>query len=418
MNASIITIGDELLIGQVVDTNSSWMGQELNKIGVYVVRKIVVGDVKSDIIDALKEAAGISDLILITGGLGPTKDDITKHTLCNYFGGKLVFNEEVYEMVETYFNRLNRPMLESNRSQAELPDNCIPIKNYNGTAPGMWFDRNGKVFISMPGVPWEMKLMMENYVLPQIKQKFETEFIIHKTILTQGIGESFLSERIHDIEDAFPEEIKLAYLPNLSSVRLRITARGKDQSSLTEKVDLFSKQIQERLAEYIWGYDDDILEDAVGKILISQQASLGTAESCTGGLIAHKLTSITGSSAYFKGSIVCYSNEIKENLLGVKAETLQKFGAVSEETVSEMAHGVLKIMKTDYSIAVSGIAGPSGATDDKPVGTVCIAVAKNENVVTKKFLFAGNRERNMEMAAINGLSMLRKFMISYDQNSA
>ncbi|MBA2421783.1 MAG: competence/damage-inducible protein A [Chitinophagales bacterium] len=412
MNASIITIGDELLIGQVVDTNSSWMGQELNKIGVYVIRKIVVGDVKRDIVDALDEAGAISDLVLITGGLGPTKDDITKHTLCDYFRGRLVFNEEVYEMVETYFARMKRPMLESNRRQAELPDNCIHIKNYNGTAPGMWFERDGKVFISMPGVPWEMKLMMQDNILARIKQKFETELIIHKTILTQGIGESFLSEHIRDIEDAFPEGIKLAYLPNLSSVRLRITARGKDESLLAEKVEMLTTQIKERLSEYIWGYDDDILEDVVGRMLISQQASLCTAESCTGGLIAHKLTSIPGSSVYFKGSIVSYSNEVKENLLSVKATTLRNFGAVSEESVHEMALGALKIMKTDYAIAVSGIAGPSGGTVDKPVGTVWIGIAKNEKVLTRKFLFPGNRERNMEMAAINGLSMLRKFMLS------
>ncbi|MBK9732862.1 MAG: competence/damage-inducible protein A [Chitinophagaceae bacterium] len=411
MNATIITIGDELLIGQVVDTNSAWMGQELNSIGVYVIRRIAVGDDKKEIIAALNEAREISDLILITGGLGPTKDDITKHTLCQYFDSKLVFNEEIFEMVKAIFDRLSRPMLESNRSQAEVPDKCIPIKNLNGTAPGMWFNHDGKVFVSMPGVPWEMKLMMTNNVLPQIKTLFKTPFILHKTILTQGIGESFLAEKIRDIEDDFPAGFKLAYLPYLSSVRLRITARGEDEKYLQQTTEAFVKRLRDSIGEYIWGYDDDVLEEVIGKILLQQKATLSIAESCTGGLIAFRIVSVAGASDYFGGSIVSYSYEAKKKLLGVKEATLNTYGAVSKETVCEMATGVLEKMQTSYSIAVSGIAGPGGGTEEKPVGTVWIAVAGNNRVMAKKFFFPGNRQRNMEMSSINALSMLRKFML-------
>lgn len=411
MNATIITIGDELLIGQVIDTNSAWMGQELNKIGVSVIRRIAVGDEKKEIIAALNEARAISELVLITGGLGPTKDDITKHTLCEYFDSKLVFNEEIYAMVKVFFDRLNRPMPESNRGQAEVPDNCIPVKNFNGTAPGMWFDIDGKVYVSMPGVPWEMKHMMTDSILPRIKERFKTPFIQHKTILTQGIGESLLAEKISDIEEAFPEGFKLAYLPYLSSVRLRITARGENKEYLLQTIDQLSTRLHERIGDFIWGYDTDVLEEVVGKILLQQQATVCTAESCTGGMIAWKITSVAGASDYFKGSIVSYSNEAKKDLLGVKESTLNQYGAVSEETVREMAIGAMERFHATYSVAVSGIAGPSGGSTEKPVGTVWIAVAKNEKVIAKKFLFPGNRERNMELSAINGLSMLRKLML-------
>lgn len=411
MNATIITIGDELLIGQVIDTNSAWMGQELNKMGVMVIRRIAVGDEKKEIVAALNEARSISELILITGGLGPTKDDITKHTLCEYFDSRLVFNEEIYAMVKGFFDRLNRPMLESNRSQAEIPNNCIPIKNFNGTAPGMWFDIDGKVYVSMPGVPWEMKLMMTDAILPRIKERFKTPFILHKTILTQGIGESFLSEKISDIEESFPAGFKLAYLPYLSSVRLRITARGENQEYLQQTIEQLSSKLHERIGEFIWGYDTDVLEQVVGKILLERQATVSTAESCTGGLIASKITSVAGASDYFKGSIVSYSNETKKELLGVEEVTLVQHGAVSEDTVREMAMGAIDKLHTTYAIAVSGIAGPSGGSEEKPVGTVWIAVGDKDKVIAKKFLFPGNRERNMELAAINALSMLRRFML-------
>ncbi|MBK6481672.1 MAG: competence/damage-inducible protein A [Chitinophagaceae bacterium] len=417
VNATIVTIGDELLIGQVIDTNSAWMGQELSRSGIDVIRRFAVGDEKKEIISALDAARSISDIILITGGLGPTKDDITKHTLCEYFNSTLVFDEAIYEMVKGFFDRFKRPMPESNRGQAEVPDNCIPIKNYNGTAPGMWFDIEGKVFVSMPGVPWEMKLMMKDFVVPRLTERFETPHIIHKTILTQGIGESLLAERISDIENDFPPGFKLAYLPYLSSVRLRISAHGDDVATLQHTIDELSGRLHERIGEYIWGYDDDKLEAVVGKILLDRHKTLSTAESCTGGLIAYRLASVAGASEYYYGSVVSYSNTVKKEVLGVRDETLQKSGAVSEETVREMVTGLLSAMKTDYAIAVSGIAGPDGGTPEKPVGTTWIAVADREKTVTRHFHFPGNRERNMDLAAINALSLLRKFMLGTLKNS-
>lgn len=411
VTASIVTIGDELLIGQVIDTNSAWMGQELSRSGIDVIRRFAVGDEKKEIISALDAARSISNIILITGGLGPTKDDITKHTLCEYFNSTLVFDEAIYEMVKGFFDRFKRPMPASNRGQAEVPDNCIPIKNYNGTAPGMWFDIAGKVFVSMPGVPWEMKLMMKDFVVPRLIERFETPHIIHKTILTQGIGESLLAEKISDIENDFPPGFKLAYLPYLSSVRLRISAHGDDVATLQHTIDELSGRLHERIGEYIWGYDDDKLEAVVGKILLDRHKTLSTAESCTGGLIAYRLASVAGASEYFYGSVVSYSNTVKKEVLGVRDQTLQKSGAVSEETVREMVTGLLSAMKTDYAIAVSGIAGPDGGSPEKPVGTTWIAVADREKTVTRHFHFPGNRERNMDLAAINALSLLRKFML-------
>lgn len=411
VTASIVTIGDELLIGQVIDTNSAWMGQELSRSGIDVIRRFAVGDEKKEIISALDAARSISNIILITGGLGPTKDDITKHTLCEYFNSTLVFDEAIYEMVKGFFDRFKRPMPASNRGQAEVPENCIPIKNYNGTAPGMWFDIAGKVFVSMPGVPWEMKLMMKDFVVPRLIERFETPHIIHKTILTQGIGESLLAEKISDIENDFPPGFKLAYLPYLSSVRLRISAHGDDVATLQHTIDELSGRLHERIGEYIWGYDDDKLEAVVGKILLDRHKTLSTAESCTGGLIAYRLASVAGASEYFYGSVVSYSNTVKKEVLGVRDQTLQKSGAVSEETVREMVTGLLSAMKTDYAIAVSGIAGPDGGTPEKPVGTTWIAVADREKTVTRHFHFPGNRERNMDLAAINALSLLRKFML-------
>ena len=417
VTASIVTIGDELLIGQVIDTNSAWMGQELSRSGIDVIRRFAVGDEKKEIISALDDARSISNIILITGGLGPTKDDITKHTLCEYFNSTLVFDEAIYEMVKGFFDRFKRPMPASNRGQAEVPDNCIPIKNYNGTAPGMWFDIAGKVFVSMPGVPWEMKLMMKDFVVPRLIERFETPHIIHKTILTQGIGESLLAEKISDIENDFPPGFKLAYLPYLSSVRLRISAHGDDVATLQHTIDELSGRLHERIGEYIWGYDDDKLEAVVGKILLDRHKTLSTAESCTGGLIAYRLASVAGASEYFYGSVVSYSNTVKKEVLGVRDQTLQKSGAVSEETVREMVTGLLSAMKTDYAIAVSGIAGPDGGTPEKPVGTTWIAVADREKTVTRHFHFPGNRERNMDLAAINALSLLRKFMLGTLKNS-
>ena len=408
MNACIITIGDELLIGQVVDTNSAWMGTELNKAGVDVKRKIAVGDEKEEIIEALNEAKEKADVILITGGLGPTKDDLTKNILCEYFGGKLVMNEEVLEMVEAIFKKFKRPMIERNREQALVPDNCIVIKNFQGTAPGMMWERDQKIFVSMPGVPYEMKAMMTDSVLPMLKKRSKL-IVIHETIHTQGLGESFIAEKIKDIEESFPANLKLAYLPHYSTVRLRLTAKGNDEAGLKKIISDFRQKIESQISEYVFGHDDTSLEKVIGEALRQQNKTMATAESCTGGLIAQKIVSIAGASDYFKGSIVCYDNEIKEKILGVKAETLNSFGAVSEECVKEMVNGLLKVTNANYGIAVSGIAGPSGGTPEKPVGTVWIAVANSTETITRNFSFPGNRERVMELSAINALGMLLKF---------
>jgi nicotinamide-nucleotide amidase len=413
MLAEIITIGDELLIGQVVDTNSAWMGTLLNNNGIKVHQITSVSDNREHIIEALTEAAKRADIILITGGLGPTKDDITKVTLCNYFNTELVFNAEAFKDVEYVFKIRGREVTEVNRKQAEIPKNCIPLSNKNGTAPGMWFEEKGKIYVSMPGVPYEMKAIMENDVIPRLKKKFDLPVILHKTVLTQGIGESVLAEKIEAWEDSLAKEnIKLAYLPSPGMVRLRLTTSGKDAAVVKQTIDRKVKELIPLAESYIYGYDNDTLEELVGKLLLQKHKTLSTAESCTGGYIAHLITSIAGSSEYFKGSVVSYANEIKENVLGVKAETLGKHGAVSQQTVEEMVAGVSSKLNTDYAIAVSGIAGPGGGTAEKPVGLVWIAIKTPIKVFSKKFQFGDNRERNIRVTAITALNMLRKEILA------
>jgi len=413
VNASIITIGDELLIGQTIDTNSAWIGQELNKIGVWVKRRVAVGDVASEIWNALDEESRESQIILITGGLGPTADDITKPLLCKYFGGTLVVNEEALQNVKTIFEKfIKRPMLESNLRQAEVPDVCTVIQNKRGTAPGMWFEKDGKVFISMPGVPNEMKGMMSDFVLSKLPEMFELPAVVHRTLLTAGIGESYLADRIKDFEAALPSYIKLAYLPNFGLVRLRLTATGKDVTAITNEVDQLFLQLQQFVSDVMVINEDKSLEDAIGLLLVKSGKTMTTAESCTGGYIAHVITSVPGSSAYFYGSIVSYDNSIKQNVLGVKAETLQTFGAVSEETVIQMANGAKALMRTNYAIAVSGIMGPGGGTADKPVGTVWVAVAGEKQTIAQKFQTRYDRRRNIEVTTIQALNMLRLAILS------
>lgn len=408
MLAEIITIGDEILIGQILDTNSAWIAQELNLIGFKVKQITSVSDDRQHILDALKEAESRADLILITGGLGPTKDDITKNALCEYFDSKLVFNEEAYQNVERLFKPRNIQITEVNRKQAELPHNCLPLKNTEGTAYGMWFEKEGKVFVSMPGVPYEMKPMMANEVLPRIKKHFKTPSIIHRTVLTQGIGESVLAEIISTWEDALPPHFKLAYLPSPGMVRLRLSAVGNDKKVLLKEMDERIKELQHLIPQYIYGYDLEKMEEIIGKLLIAKKATLSTAESCTGGYIAHLITSVSGSSEYFTGSIVAYSNRVKEEELGVSKEDLRNYGAVSQQVVEKMALGIKNKYKTGYSISTSGIAGPTGGTPDKPVGTVWIAIASPEKVFSRKLLLGKNRERNILITAITALNMLRK----------
>ncbi|RYY37602.1 MAG: competence/damage-inducible protein A [Sphingobacteriaceae bacterium] len=410
MLAEIITIGDEILIGQIVDTNSAWMGQQLNKIGIRVKQISSVSDDREHILSALAEAANRADIILITGGLGPTKDDITKKTLAEYFNVGMIENAEALENVDRIFKRYNRPLLEVNKQQALVPSNCEVIVNKNGTAPGMWFNQQGKIYMSMPGVPFEMMYMMEEQVLPKLQATLTLPVIVHKTILTVGEGESFLAEKIADIEDSLPPHIKLAYLPKLGIVRLRLSGFGADEELLKTDIDFYAAQIAERVKHAVVAEEDIPLEKALLNTMEQRGLTLSTAESCTGGLIAHMLTQHAGSSKVFLGGAVSYSNNMKESILGVKHETLLQYGAVSEQTVIEMAEGALRQFKSDYAIAVTGIAGPDGGTPDKPVGTVWIAVVSANNSQIKKFTFVGKRPQNIERSAISAFSMLNTLL--------
>ena len=412
VNTSIITIGDELLIGQVIDTNSAWMAQQLNKSGIRVNRRVAVGDVWDEIWNALDEESKHADIILITGGLGPTADDITKPLLCKYFGGKLTVNEQALQNVTVLFEKIfKRPLTERNIKQAEVPDVCTVIQNKRGTAPGMIFEKNGKIFISMPGVPHEMKGMMESDVIPLLSSRFEVPYITHRTLMTFGIGESMIADRIQDYEENLPAHIKLAYLPNYGMVRLRLTASGKDKQGIDQEVDNLFATLQELVSDHIVTNRDEKMEEVVAKLLAQQQKTLSTAESCTGGFIAHLLTSIPGSSVFYKGSIVSYSNEIKKELLDVMDQTLEEKGAVSEEVVIQMVKGALKQLKTDYAVAVSGIMGPDGGTPEKPVGTAWMAAGNNREIITQKLHFRFERQLNIQLTAVNALNLLRKFIV-------
>jgi nicotinamide-nucleotide amidase len=411
VQASIITIGDELLIGQVIDTNSAWMATELNTSGVWVRRRVAVGDNREDIIKALDEESRICDVILITGGLGPTADDITKPVLCDYFGGKLVVDASALQNVKDIFARLNRPMIEPNLKQAEVPDTCTVIPNKRGTAPGMWFEKDGKIFVSMPGVPHEMKGMMTDYVLPQLPNYFKMPAIVSRTLLTAGVGESFLAEMIKDFEQALPTGIKLAYLPNYGMVRLRLTGIGNQKEEIEAEISRQFSTLKKFVAEHLVTDQDDAMPVVVAKLLKEQNGTLATAESCTGGYIAHLLTAEPGASRFFKGSVVSYANEVKQDVLHVSEQTLLSAGAVSEETVKQMLQGALSLLKSDYAIAVSGIMGPDGGTPEKPVGMVWVAVGNRAKVVTQKFNFRFDRRRNIELTTNNALNLLRKLII-------
>jgi len=412
MIAEIISIGDELLIGQVVNTNASWMAEQLNLSGIEISRIVAVADRKEEIISALHEASSRAEVVLITGGLGPTRDDITKSTLCEYFGSKLIFHEPSLKYVEKLFHDRGLPVREINRQQAKIPNNCTPIINSQGSAPGMWFEKDEVIYISLPGVPYEMKAIMSDHVLPALSRKLNGNFILHKVIMTQGVGESFLAEKIKDWEDKLPEHMKLAYLPQPGIVRLRLTVIGKDKQSLNTELEQQINTLVSLIPGLIFGYDEEKLEKVVGDLLKENKYTVSTAESCTGGYIAHLITSISGSSSYFKGSVVAYSNEIKTGLLGVQEDTLIAHGAVSEQTVIQMAEGVRNKFSTDYSIAVSGIAGPDGGTPEKAVGTIWIAVAGPGETKTKKYLFGKNRQRNIRLAAVTALNSLRLELLS------
>jgi nicotinamide-nucleotide amidase len=409
--ASIITIGDELLIGQVVDTNSAWIAQELNKTGVWVKRRVSVGDDKEEIVRALNEESHGSNILIITGGLGPTNDDITKQVLCEYFGGKLVVNEDVLKHIKYLFEQVfRRPIIERNLQQAEVPDVCTVLPNARGTAPGMWFEKEGKVYVSLPGVPHEMMGLIKNEVIPRLQKAFAMPFISHRTLLTAGTGESFLAETIKDWEAQLPSHLKLAYLPNYGMVRLRITGSGDNTAQLEKELDSQFSQLKELVKEWLVTDQDVTLQKALSNLLRSKNKTMTTAESCTGGYMAHLITAIPGASSIFKGSVVSYDNDVKTRLLHVSPDTLKAVGAVSEEVVREMAAGALAEMQTDYAVAVSGIMGPDGGTPEKPVGLVWVAAGNRSTIVTQKFQFRFDRQRNIEMTAVQALNLLRKFI--------
>ncbi|MES2567620.1 MAG: competence/damage-inducible protein A [Bacteroidota bacterium] len=420
MNAELLTIGNEILIGQITNTNAVWMAQQLNMIGVNVVHMSSVADERNAILDAFVAASKRTDIVLITGGLGPTKDDITKKTFCDYFETELEINNDVLEDVTSFFVKRNKELSPINRKQAEVPKKCLVLRNKNGTAPGMWMEKDNTIFISMPGVPYEMQGIMRDAVIPEIKKRFTLPFIYHRTILTQGIGESVLSELISDWEDKLVEkEIGLAYLPSPGLVRLRLSSKGFDEIELKNRIDSEVDKVKILIEKYIYGYeeygkDQPKIEEILGKLLLEQGLKLGLAESCTGGYISHLITSVAGSSNYYNGCIVPYHNEFKNALLKVDLSIFEKYGAVSKECVLAMAKETLLTFKADVAIAVSGIAGPGGATEEKPVGMTWIAVAYNDKFIAKQFIFGDNRQRNIQMTAVTAMNMLRKLILKIE----
>ncbi|WAC13919.1 competence/damage-inducible protein A [Dyadobacter pollutisoli] len=409
--AEIITIGDEILFGQITDTNTQWIGTQLTDIGIRPVRKTSVGDNRQDILDAFAEASTRVNVIIVTGGLGPTRDDITKHTFCEYFGTELEINQEALALVTEFFAKRGRAMSELNIQQAALPKNCTYIPNLWGTAPGMWFEKDEVIYVSLPGVPYEMKSLMEFEILPRLKARFATQIIQHKSIRTIGIGESFLAEKIAPWEDALPDHIKLAYLPHFGQVRLRLTGTGTDQELLERQLNEQVSQLLPLIEEHVFGYNTDELETVIGTLLINSNATVGTAESCTGGFVANQITSVPGSSAYFEGSVVSYSNSVKMNVLGVSRETLEEFGAVSEQTAREMAEGARRVLNTTFAVSTTGIAGPDGGTAEKPVGTVWIACATPDETYTQLLTLRNNRKINIELTSSYALNLLRKTIL-------
>jgi nicotinamide-nucleotide amidase len=405
--AELLTIGDEILYGQIVDTNAQWMSVELDKVGIKVIRKTTVGDQEDEILTAFAEAEKRADIVLITGGLGPTSDDLTKPLLAKYFNCKLEIHEEALQEITAFFKSRGREMIEPNRQQAALPVCCTKITNPIGTAPGMWFEKNSKVFMSMPGVPHEMKKMMTERVIPKLKEKFHTPNIYHKVIRTIGIGESFLAEKIAPWENSLPQHIKLAYLPSLGEVKLRLTGFSNSSSQLESEIDVLVEKLKVIAGDYIYGYGDESIEVAIGKMLRERKLTLSMAESCTGGYLSHLITSVPGCSDYFLGSMVPYAYEIKMRQLGVKPEVLEKYGAVSEPTIIEMANIVRAKFNTDIGVATSGIAGPGGATPEKPVGMVWIAYSDKHQTVTKKLQISSDRAINIKMASAAVLNLIR-----------
>lgn len=410
--AELISIGDEILYGQTLDTNSHFISTELDKLGIRVKRKVTVADNREAMMRAFKEAESNADIILITGGLGPTKDDLTKPLLAEYFNSGMKLHEDILEDLRKRFAKRGRELNELNKGQAELPEKCKPIENKYGTAPGMWFEHEGKVFISMPGVPKEMKYMMEDTIIPKFKELYKTPVLIHKMVKTVGIPESILAERLENWENNLPQEIKLAYLPGLNQVKLRLTASGENEKLLQSLINQEVDKLYEIVGKYIYGTDETNLPAKIGELLKDKGLTIAVAESCTGGYIAHLFTSNAGSSEYYRGGINPYHNDLKINILGVKKETIEQHGAVSEETVIEMAERVRELFGADIGISTSGIAGPGGATKEKPVGTTWVALADGENTQTKLYHFQFDRESNIEITSNSLLNLVRQTLSS------
>ena len=406
MRAEILSIGDELLIGQTINTNASWLGQECSKLGIRIVHITTISDEKQLIKDAVDEAFKRADLVLVTGGLGPTKDDITKYTLCEYFDSELEIHIPTLQRIEAFFSKRNRPMLEVNIRQAELPKKCTILENVNGTAAGMWFEKDKKILISMPGVPYEMKGIMMEQAFPRLQAKFALKALYHRTLMTQGIGESFLADQLQDWENEVREKgLGLAYLPSPGMVKLRLTSY--EGESRAEEIDAYFKQLEERFPNYVYGKEDETIQLVLGRLLREKKMTIGTVESCTGGSLAQTLVSVAGASDYFQGSFLTYTNELKNRLVDVSKKDLDKVGAVSAEVVTQMAKNGREKLGVDICISTSGVAGPDGGTEDLPVGTIWIGIATKENVIAKKFQFGDHRERNIQMTVLTALNLVR-----------
>lgn len=413
MKTSLITIGDEILIGQIVDTNSAWIATKLNQIGAEVEEITSISDDLETIKQAINRGFEQSDLIIMTGGLGPTKDDITKKAIADYFSVPLRFHQATFDRIQNLFARWGRSTTEAHRLQCFMPENAELLSNKMGTAPGMLFKQGDKLLISLPGVPYEMQHIMETQVLPRIKKQNKNFAIAHRTILTVGEGEARIASRIEALEEKLPPHIKLAYLPGLGQVRLRLSARGKDANLIKVELEEQVNQIQSIIPELIYGYDNTTLEEAIGKLLVNHKKTISTAESCTGGYLAHVLTSSPGASRYFRGSIIAYANEVKQKELKVKTTTLETHGAVSEATVREMVRGALEKFNTDLAVATSGIAGPGGGSPEKPVGTIWIAVGDGKNIETLLLKASKDRLKNIQYTAVYALDQIRKFVEKY-----
>ncbi|MEM9886863.1 MAG: competence/damage-inducible protein A [Bacteroidota bacterium] len=411
MKVHIITIGDEILIGQTIDTNSAWMGEQLNKYGASIQQITTISDDLETIKKTLAQAFETTDIILMTGGLGPTKDDVTKKAIAEFYETGFVFSQETYDRIVKMFAKWGRTTTEAHRQQCFMPQNAELLFNKMGTAPGMWMQENGKVLVSMPGVPYEMKYLMEYEVLPRLLQQFQKDPIVHRTVMTVGEGESRIAARIADFEEHLPPHIKLAYLPGSGQVRLRLTGVGSNEVALKQEVDAKVTELVPQIEELVYGYDNIPLQAAVGQLLLEKNLKLATAESCTGGYLAHKITSISGSSAYYIGSVIAYANEIKMQQLGVSEQTLEEHGAVSEACVKEMVTGLLEQFPANIGIAISGIAGPGGGTPEKPVGTIWLAVGDHHQIITRKLQLGKDRLRNIQYTTTRALDFIRQFLL-------